>query len=145
AYEFLSDPKKKDFYDKTGVRPEDAAAAAAAGGAAGAAGGGFEGFDPSMLFTDFADLFASMARGSSSSSSSSGGFGPHSFAAAFGGPTGASRGEDIQTELSLDLMEAIKGCEKRELGLQQLQQQRQRGGPPGGPLLGLRGLGGTEG
>lgn len=35
AYEFLSDPKKKEFYDKTGLSPEDAAAGAAGGPGAG--------------------------------------------------------------------------------------------------------------
>lgn len=60
-----------------------------------------------MLFTDFAEMFASMARGGSYGS------GPGSFASAFGGgATGAVRGEDIQMELGLDLMEAVKGCEK---------------------------------
>ncbi|XP_026192675.1 uncharacterized protein LOC113147189 [Cyclospora cayetanensis] len=108
AYEFLSDPKKKEFYDRTGISPEDAAAGAAAGGSGAGFGGGAH-FDPSMLFTDFAEMFASMARGGGAYA----GGGPQSFASAFGGgPTGASRGEDIQTELGLDLMEAVKGCEK---------------------------------
>lgn len=35
AYEFLSDPKKKEFYDKTGFSPDDAAAGAAGGPGAG--------------------------------------------------------------------------------------------------------------
>lgn len=70
--------------------------------------GGAAGFDPSMLFTDFAEMFASMARGGNY------GAGGGSFASAFGGggATGAARGEDIQMELGLDLMEAVKGCEK---------------------------------
>lgn len=70
------------------------------------------GFDASFMFTDFAEMFANMA------GFGGGGGGGASFSAsAFSSAgaeagTGAVRGDDIQTEVSIDLLEAIKGCEK---------------------------------
>uniref|UniRef100_A0A8C9H8L2 Chaperone protein DnaJ-like n=1 Tax=Piliocolobus tephrosceles TaxID=591936 RepID=A0A8C9H8L2_9PRIM len=53
---------------------------------------GFSGFgDASFMFTDFAEMFTNMAGNKNTSS---------------------TRGEDIQTEITLKFMEAIKGCEK---------------------------------
>ncbi|CEM13814.1 unnamed protein product [Vitrella brassicaformis CCMP3155] len=88
AYEMLSDPKKRDFYDKTGMSADEAGH-----GAPGA--GGFEGFhgDPSWMFSDFANIFGRMG-------------------SAFSGFAQASRGEDIQTEVTIDFMEGINGCDK---------------------------------
>ncbi|BAM39810.1 molecular chaperone DnaJ [Theileria orientalis strain Shintoku] len=90
AYELLSDPKKRKVYDQTGMQSEDAGFDPSAGGF-----GGFSGFgDSSFMFTDFAEMFSRMASGTGTSF------------------TGSSRGEDIQTEITISFMEAIRGCTK---------------------------------
>ncbi|PHJ19028.1 c terminal region domain-containing protein, partial [Cystoisospora suis] len=118
AYELLSDPKQREFYDKTGMTPEQAAAAAAAAGGAGGgphpgAGHGPGGFDASFMFTDFAEMFANMAGFGSATGGMGGSFTSTTFTS--GGAesgTAAVRGDDIQTEVTIELLEAIQGCEK---------------------------------
>ncbi|GFE55106.1 chaperone [Babesia ovis] len=89
AYELLSDPKKRQMYDQTGMNTGDA------GGYDPSAG--FSGFgDSSFMFTDFAEMFSRMAGGHGA-----------------GNPfSGTSRGDDIQTEITISFMEAVKGCSK---------------------------------
>ncbi|GBE60992.1 chaperone [Babesia ovata] len=100
AYELLSDPQKRKIYDQTGMNASD-------GGydpsgrrnrrAITCHAAGFSGFgDSSFMFTDFAEMFSRMAGG-------------HGAGNAF---TGSARGDDIQTEISITFMEAVKGCSK---------------------------------
>lgn len=92
AYELLSDPKKRKMYDQTGMQSDDAGFDPSAGGF-----GGFSGFgDSSFMFTDFAEMFSRMASGNGANTSF----------------TGSVRGEDIQTEITISFMEAIRGCTK---------------------------------
>uniref|UniRef100_A0A3B0MPJ5 DnaJ protein, putative n=1 Tax=Theileria annulata TaxID=5874 RepID=A0A3B0MPJ5_THEAN len=92
AYELLSDPKKRKIYDQTGMQTDDPGFDPSAGGF-----GGFSGFgDSSFMFTDFAEMFSRMASGTGAGSTF----------------TGSSRGEDIQTEITISFMEAIRGCTK---------------------------------
>lgn len=66
------------------------------------------------MFTDFAEMFANMA----GFGSATGGMGGASFTSTTftsgGAETGtaAVRGDDIQTEVTIELLEAIQGCEK---------------------------------
>ncbi|CDR93844.1 dnaJ C terminal region domain containing protein, putative [Babesia bigemina] len=88
AYELLSDPQKRKIYDQTGMNSSDGGYDPSAG---------FSGFgDSSFMFTDFAEMFSRMA-------------GAHGAGNAF---TGSTRGDDIQTEISITFMEAVKGCSK---------------------------------
>ncbi len=82
AYEVLSNPDKKNRYDRYGH----------AGVGAGAGGGGFH--DMQDIFDAFGDLF--------------GGFG----GSRRNRSNGPARGEHLQTTLKLDLLEAAQGCKK---------------------------------
>ncbi|SIO73422.1 molecular chaperone DnaJ [Babesia microti strain RI] len=98
AYDILSDPQKKKFYDQTGVASDDVGGHGANSGfdtSGFDAASGFGFGDSSFMFSDFAEMFSRMASGDTSSSFS-----------------GATRGDDIQTEITLKFMEAIRGCSK---------------------------------
>ncbi|MDD5823474.1 MAG: molecular chaperone DnaJ [Firmicutes bacterium] len=87
AYEVLSDPQKKDMYDRFGHAGVDP-------NAGGFGGGGFGGFGGMGGFEDIFDMFGG----------------------AFGGGrrrrNGPQKGRDLQKTVTLDFTEAIFGCTK---------------------------------
>lgn len=94
AYSVLSDPKKRDTYDRfgNGMGSDFFKNGGAGGGFGGGFGGDFGGFD-----FDFGDIFSSM------------------FGGGFGGGARAStavRGEDIQVQTTLTFKEAVLGVNK---------------------------------
>ena len=99
AYEILSNPEKKEKYDRFGFAGVDPSYGAGQGA-------GFGGFGDGMEF-DLGDIFGSIFGG--------GGFGGFG---GFGGgsranPNAPRRGSDIQTSVILTFEEAAKGCTKK--------------------------------
>ncbi len=95
AYEILSDPEKKEKYDRFGFAGVDPNYGAGQGGGF---GGGFGGFGDGMEF-DLGDIFGSFFGGF-------GGGGSRS------NPNAPRRGNDIQANAHLTFEEAAKGCKK---------------------------------
>ena len=95
AYEILSDPEKKEKYDRFGFAGVDPSYGA---GQPGGGFGGFGGFDGGMDF-DLGDLFGSFFGGFGG-----GGGRPN--------PNAPRRGSDIQTNIYISFEEAAKGCRK---------------------------------
>ena len=98
AYECLSDPDKKSKYDQFGFAGVDPSYGAGAGG-----GGGFGGF------SGFGDIFSSFFGG--------GGFGGSSRS----NPNAPRRGQDIQTYVTIDFMDACNG-KKVDVKLNRMEQ-----------------------
>lgn len=90
AYAVLSDPEKREKYDRFGHAAFDPAAGAGAGGF-----GGFGGFDGGF---DFGDIFSSFFGGGGASSSAR--------------RRGPQRGSDVYVRLAIDFQEAVRGCKK---------------------------------
>ena len=86
AYEVLSNPQKRQTYDRYGHE--------GLSGAGGRAGAGFS--DVSDIFDVFGDLFEGFGFGGSSRRRRG----------------GARQGESIQTDLKITLLEAAEGCER---------------------------------
>lgn len=96
AYQLLSDPKRREFYDRSGIYPDDSGFPQSTdfpGG--GATGFGHGSTDSSFVFTDFTSFFTD------------------AFGSNFARPGGhVHRGEDIATEVTLEFLEAAMGCRK---------------------------------
>lgn len=92
AYECLSDADKKAKYDQFGFAGVDPSYGAGAGG-----GGGFSGFSGFGDMGDIGDIFSSFFGG--------GGFGGSSRS----NPNAPRRGQDIQTYVTIDFMDACNG------------------------------------
>ncbi|NOQ84030.1 MAG: molecular chaperone DnaJ [Myxococcales bacterium] len=95
AYSVLSDPQKRDIYDRFGHA-----------GLGGAGGPGFG--DIGDVFSQFQDIFGDLFGG--------GGFGFGGFGRRRRDPNGPARGADVRTEVSLSLREAAFGT-SREIDL----------------------------
>ena len=98
AYEVLSDPDKKDKYDRFGFAGVDPNFGAGQGGFGGFGGfGNFGGFGGTggMSFDDIFDMFGGM-----------GGMGSRRRR------TGPQRGRDLQKVVTIDFTEAVFGCSK---------------------------------
>ena len=94
AYEILSDTQKRQKYDQFGHAGVDPSYGAGAGGA------GFSGFGGGFGFEDLGDIFDNFF---------SGGFGGSSQTR---NPKAPIRGGDVQINMPLDFMEAVKGAKK---------------------------------
>lgn len=96
AYEILSNPEKKEKYDRFGFAGVDPSYGAGQGGGSGFGGFGFgDGAD-----FDLGDIFGSFFGGGFGGSSRS------------NNPNAPRRGNDIQASLTLTFEEAAKGCTK---------------------------------
>lgn len=104
AYECLSDADKKAKYDQFGFAGVDPSYGAGAGG-----GGGFSGFSGFGDMGDIGDIFSSFFGG--------GGFGGSSRS----NPNAPRRGQDIQTYVTIDFMDACNG-KKVDVKLNRMEQ-----------------------
>ncbi len=109
AYECLSDPDKKSRYDQFGHAGVDPSY----GG-----GGGFSGFSGFGDMGDIGDIFSSFFGGGFGSSRSN--------------PNAPRKGQDIQTEVTIDFMDACKG-KKADIKIARMEKCTDCGGSGAAP------------
>ena len=106
AYDTLSDAEKRQAYDSFGHGGNPFGGGGGGGGNPFGGGGGFQGnVNPEDIFSNLNDIF--------------GGGGPFGGGGRRQNPNAPQRGGDLQGRVTLDFMEAVKGC-SREMNIRRM-------------------------